>query len=310
MKRIAYDSYGGPDVMYVQDFVPAHAGPDQVVVAVKAASINPIDWKIRLGYMRHMTGESFPRALGSEFSGVVTQVGADVVDFHAGDEVVGATSFADQGAFAETAVTSQRLLAKKPPELTFVEATAVGLVGVTAWLSLVKTAKLEAGQQVLINGALGGVGQAAVTLAKSLGAHVTGRVSPHGHAEAEALGIDRVLDYTDPVPSELAGSFDVVFDVNGSLTPDVTRTLIKSGGVVVDINPTDEKMQALQEPDIFKLVIAEGTRENLEAVLALAARGDLVVPVTQVRPFAEAIALITELEAGQRVSGKSVITFD
>ena len=310
MKRIGYDSYGGPDVMQVQEFTLPQPGPHEVAVTVKAASINPIDWKVRQGIFRQVSGETFPRGMGSEFAGVISQVGENVIDFQTGDEVVGAMTFQAQSAFAEGVVASETMLAKKPNELSFVEAAGVGLVGVTAWLALVKTADLKVGQHVLINGALGGVGQAAVTLAKSLGAHTTGRVSPRSTVEAQALGLDVVLDYTQPVPASLAGTFDVIFDVNGSLTPDLTEPLLNPAGIVVDINPTPEKMAAVQtSPHRHKLVFAEGTRANLETALHLAAKGDLRTPVTQARPFAEAIALITSLENGHRVSGKSVITF-
>jgi NADPH:quinone reductase-like Zn-dependent oxidoreductase len=310
MKRIQYNRYGGPEVMQLESFDLPSPGRGEILVRVKAASINPVDWKLRQGAMKVMTGSRFPRLMGNDFSGVVESVGSDVTDLQVGDEVFGATEIKPSGAFGEALVTKAKSVIKKPAALSHANAAALPTIGLTAWRGLVDAAKLKAGQSVFVNGAAGGVGQAAAYLAKSLGASVTGRVGPGSVADAARLGLDKALDYTQPPPADLAGSFDVVFDCNGSLSIDEQDMLLKRSGMALDINPTGEKIFRSLLSKRRKFVMGSASQERLAKIGDLAATGKLPVPVGRTAPLSEAIGLISDLEAGRRCEGKAVILMD
>jgi NADPH:quinone reductase-like Zn-dependent oxidoreductase len=176
MKRIQYHRYGGPEEMRLETYEMPPPRAEEIVVRVKAASINPFDWKVRQGALKFMVRGQFPRAMGSDFSGVVESVGAGVTRFRAGDDVLGTTPLNTSGAFGEKLITKEKLAVKKPASLSYEDAASLPIVGVTAWLALVSKGHLRAGQRVFVNGAYGGVGQAAVYIAKALGASVDGRV--------------------------------------------------------------------------------------------------------------------------------------
>ena len=189
VKRIQYHRYGGPEVLRLEEFALAAPGSGEVRVRVKAAGANPMDWKIRRGELKMMTGRKFPRGLGHDFAGVVEAVGPGVTRWKAGDEVFGATGLKEAGTFAEALVTEANTVFAKPRGLSFEEAAALPIVGATAWAALVDEAKVQAGQRVFITGCLGGVGRIAVQIAKMRGAEVAGSCSAARREEAMALGV-------------------------------------------------------------------------------------------------------------------------
>jgi NADPH:quinone reductase-like Zn-dependent oxidoreductase len=142
MERLEYDSYGGPDVVHMSAFTLPEPQAEEVIVRVAAASINPMDWKIRNGEVKVMTGSRFPRALGTDFAGTVESVGSKVMRLKPGDKVVGSVTMKASGAFAPMLVTSQDLVVKMPESLSFAEAACLPIAGVTAWQVLVKSADL------------------------------------------------------------------------------------------------------------------------------------------------------------------------
>jgi NADPH:quinone reductase-like Zn-dependent oxidoreductase len=166
MKRIQYHRYGGPEEMVLETYELRAPGSDEIVVLVKASSVNPADWKMRQGAMKFMTGRRLPRAMGTDFSGVVESVGADVTRFRAGDEVFGTVPLKPFGAFAEKLITKEKLTVKKPASISHEEAATLPTVGVTAWRAMVQKGRLKTEQTVFVNGAYGGVGQAAVHIEK------------------------------------------------------------------------------------------------------------------------------------------------
>ncbi|WP_230719716.1 NADP-dependent oxidoreductase [Martelella mediterranea] len=184
MKRIQYFKYGKPEELSLADVDQPQPGRGQILVRVKAASVNPMDWKIRRGEMKMLSGSRFPRGLGHDFSGVVDAVGPDVERFKLGDEVFGAASIRQAGAFAEYVVADTKTVALKPSNLTFEQAATLTVVGSAAWVGLIAKAKLRAGQSVLINGCLGSVGRSAVQIARMQGAIVTGSCRASGREEA------------------------------------------------------------------------------------------------------------------------------
>lgn len=307
MQRLEYDRYGGPEGVHLASFALPEPTAEEIVVRVAAASINPMDWKLRSGQMKVVTGWRFPRAMGSDFAGVVEAVGSKVSRFKAGDEVVGTVSMKASGAFASRLVTSQRLVVKKPANLSFAQAACLPIAGVTAWLVLVRHARLQRGQKLFINGALGGVGQAAIAIANHLGAEVAGRVGPNAVVQAQARGLDPVLDYTRPLPASVVGAFDVVFDCHGSLSAKDARRLLKPDGLALDIVPTPAKFLRALASRSHKVVIADTTAENLQPVVDLAAAGKLVIPIVKTSTLEQAPPLLAALERGERLNGKAVI---
>jgi len=309
MERLEYDRYGGPELVHLAAFTLPDPQANELVVRVKAASINPLDWKIRNGDMKMLIGSKFPRAMGTDFAGTVEAVGSKVSDLMPGDAVVGTVPMKRSGAFAPRLITTRDLLVKKPDQLSFADAASLPIAGVTAWLVLVKYAGLERGQKLFINGATGAVGHAAIAIARELGVEVTGRVGPQSIAQAQSLGLSAVLDYTKPLPTTLEEKFDVVFDANGSLSIREGDRLIKRGGKVFDIAPTKWKfLKALVSPS-RKVVIAKVEAENLQPVIDLAAANKLAIPVVQTVSLAQAPALLASLEQGKRLNGKAIISF-
>ena len=309
MERLEYDAYGGPQVVHLSAFVLREPKADELVVRVAAASINPMDWKIRSGDMKIMTGSTFPRAMGTDFAGTVEAVGSRVSDLKPGDAVVGTVPMKSSGAFAPRLITKRNLVVRKPERVSFIEAASLPIAGVTAWHALVKTAHLQRGQRLFINGAAGSVGRAASAIAREIGADVVGRAGPQSVSRGQSLGLSLTLDYTKPLPPSLNGSFDVVFDANGSLTVKEGNRLIKRGGVTIDIVPTPAKIIRVLLSRSRKFVFADVKSNNLQQVVDLAAAGKLAIPVAQTTSLADAPALLASLEQGKRSSGKAVIAF-
>ena len=309
MKRLQYDKYGGPEVVRLTSFTLPPPGADEVVVRVTAASINPVDWKIRSGQLKIMTGSKFPRAMGTDFAGTVEAIGSKVSRFKPGDAVVGAVSLKASGAFAPKLIASEKSVVKKPDNLSFEQAATLPIAGVTAWCALVQKAHLARGQKVFINGAMGAVGQAAIAIAREIGAEVVGRVGPKSMMQAQSMGLANVLDYTKPLPDGLNGIFDVVFDCNGSLTPAEEGRLKKKGGKIYDIAPSASKFIRSLLSRSRKIVFADLKSENLQQVVDLAVAGKLTLPIVKTCSLDDAPDVLASLERGQRLNGKTVITF-
>lgn len=309
MKRLEYDSYGGPELVRLRSFTLPEPQLNEVLVRVAAASINPMDWKIRSGVMKMFTGSKFPRAMGTDFAGTVEAVGPNVLSLKPGDAVFGTVSMKASGAFAPMLITTQDLLVKKPDNLSFAEAACLPVAGGTAWHALVKHADLKRGQKLFINGASGAVGQSAIAIAIAIGATVVGRVGPQSITQTKALGLSTMLDYTKPVPPTFHGTFDVVFDANGSLSPRDEDQLIRRGGKIIDIVPTRQKFLKALVSRSRKFLSADLKAENLQHVANLAASRTLALPIAQIISLDEAPAMLASLEKGTRLNGKAVIEF-
>jgi len=233
MQAIVIHRYGPPTVLTMAEVDRPQPQPDQVLVQVHASSVNPVDWKVRAGAMKLLTGRKFPLRLGCDFAGIITAVGRQVTQYQPGDAVYGQTGIWQRGAYAEWLAITPRLIAPKPQTMTMLEATTVPLVGQTALQALRDHGQLQAGQTVLINGAAGGVGSFAVQIAKAMGATVTGVCSgPHGALVAD-LGADRVLDYTQTDFSQHPVRYDLLFDTVGKLPFHRSRHLLKPQGIYV-----------------------------------------------------------------------------
>lgn len=310
MRRIQYHRYGGPETMRLEEFELAAPQTGQVAVTVKTASVNPIDWKLRQGQLKIVTGRSFPRAMGSDFAGVVRSVGPGVTRFKPGDEVFGIARLKESGAYADAVITRESHLALKPATLSAEQAAALATVAVVAWNGLVEHARLRPGQRVFINGCTGGVGEAAVQLARTLGASVAGSCSTASVSRAHALGVDMVYDYTTRDLSDLAelgGSFDVVFDTCGTLAVKTATRMLNTTGVFLDINATPAKFLHSALHRRHKIFNCTPTTQVLTDVARAAVDGTLRMPIGETATLDSAIDLLTDLEKGRKIGGKGLI---
>jgi NADPH:quinone reductase-like Zn-dependent oxidoreductase len=307
MKRIQYHHYGGPGEMRLEEFEPASPGVGQIVVRVKAASVNKVDWFVRNGGLKIVTRWRFPRAMGTDFAGVVETVGPSVTRLKVGDDVFGTTPMRESGAFAEALVTNEKLAVVKPRGVPFDVAACLPVVAVTVWRALSEIAHLKRGQAIFVNGCLGNVGRGAIQLAKMLGASVAGSCRGSAIDEARALGVDPVVDFKGLDIEALKGRFDVVFDTPSVLSFKQGSTLIKRGGVVIGTEPTPATMFRSLFTRRYKLVIGKQTPEVLTKVADLTEAGHLQPKIGRVVPLSEAIPAIADLELKNRPDGKLVI---
>ncbi|MBD8807784.1 MULTISPECIES: NAD(P)-dependent alcohol dehydrogenase [Pseudomonas syringae group] len=310
MKRIQYHLYGGPETMQLENFELLAPGKGQVAVKVKFASINPIDWKIRNGYLKMLTGSLFPRAMGSDFSGTVISVGSGVDRFEAGDAVFGISRVKESGALGDAVITSEIFLAKKPEALSFEEAACLGTPGVTAWNGLVDKADVKPGKHVFVNGCTGAVGELTVLLAKLLGATVSGSCSFEAMSRAQALGVHTVFDYRETDLSRINDRFDVVYDTAGTMATAVGLALLRKDGVFLDVNPTPGKFLRAMVNRRLKPIVCTPRSDILDHIADAAKNGKLKLPVALVVSLPDAIGLITQLEAGLKINGKGLVAMD
>ena len=236
MQAIVRDRYGSPDVLDLQEVEMPELADDGVLVRVRAASVNPVDWHDVTGtpwIARPVTGLRGPkgsRLTGRDFAGTVEAVGKDVTDLHPGDDVFGGKS--GGGSFAEY-VSVPMEVARKPANLTFEEAAAVPVAALTALQGLRDHGQLRPGQKVLVNGASGGVGTFAVQIAKALGAEVTAVCSTRNVEQARSLGADRVIDYTREDFTRSGEHYDLILDVAGTKSWSRYRRVLKPDGTLV-----------------------------------------------------------------------------
>jgi alcohol dehydrogenase len=207
------------------------------LVSIKAAGVNPVDWKIREGYFQQMIPLQFPFTLGMDFSGIVKEIGEGVSGFKQGDEVYGQAGVINggSGAFAEMALAKTENITNKPKRLSHVEAAALPLVGVSAWRALVENVGLSKGQRILIHGGAGGIGSIAIQLAKYLGAFVATTVSVNDKVFVQELGADQVIDYKSHNFEDLLHDYDSVFDTVGGETYKRSFKVLKKDGIIVSM---------------------------------------------------------------------------
>ena len=310
MKRIQYQRYGAPDVLSLAEAPTPTPGRGQVLVRVRAAAANAMDWKIRRGEMRPMTGRTFPRGVGHDFAGVIDRVGKGVTRFRVGDEVLGAARLQHAGAFAEFVLADECSVAHKPEALTFAQAATLPVVGLTAYQAVTGAGRLQPGQEIFVNGCLGGVGRVAVQVAVGVGASVTGSCRSGSEAEARRLGVDTVVAF-DLDPAPLIGRFDVVFDTAGSLPYAAARRMITPGGRIIDIVPSVAKFARSILPGPYTAFMGRPDSDDLQHVADAAARGEIATHIAQTVALDDAIPALVDLEnATASGGGKLVITVE
>lgn len=236
MQAYAIRSYGGELLRLT---LPApKVGPHDVLVEVRAASLNPIDFKIRDGKVRLLLKYRMPLILGNDCAGIVTEIGPRVTRCRVGDAIYARVPKDRIGTLAEQIAIDENAVALKPPRLSFAEAAALPLVGLTAWQALHDIMQLQPGQKVLIQAGAGGVGTVAIQLAKGLGAYVATTASPAGFELVKSLGADEVIDYRQERFEQVLQDYDGVFDTLGGEALEQAFGIVKPGGHVVSVSGT------------------------------------------------------------------------
>ncbi len=283
MKAVQIHSYGGPEVLQYEDVPRPKPKAKEILVRVHAAGVNPVDWKIREGFLT----ATLPLIMGIDFSGVVESVGSGVTKYRPGDSVFGQVAD-ESGSYAEYAVAMESDVARKPEGLDHLRAAALPVAALVPWQALFDTANLTAGQTVLIHGAAGGVGSFAVQFAKSKGARVIGTASGDHVGQVRQLGADEVIDYRKTKFEEVARDVDVVLDTIGGETQERSWQVLKRGGVLVSLvqPPSAEKAAAHGVRGLFVSQKANGVQ--LATIADLVVKGKVNVKVEAVLPLAEA----------------------
>jgi NADPH:quinone reductase-like Zn-dependent oxidoreductase len=321
MRAVVRERYGPPEVLELREVEAPRAGDGQVLVAVRAASVNPADWYAMTGLpwvARAQMGPRRPRSgrLGLDLAGEVTAVGAGVTRFSPGDEVFGT----GDGTLAEQVAVAEKTLAGKPARLSFEQAAAVPVAALTALQGLRDKGRLQPGQRVLVNGASGGVGTFAVQLAKALGAEVTAVCSTRNVEAARSLGADRVVDYTREDFTATSPGHDLLLDVAGSRPwPACRRVLTPRGRLVLVGAPKGSRLlgplghiagvrlASLRGGQKVVFFISKGSGEDLATLAELLEAGTVTPCVERTYPLAEAAGALRHLGEGH-ARGKLVVT--
>ncbi|MFF8392174.1 NADP-dependent oxidoreductase [Streptomyces sp. NPDC016172] len=310
MRAIGQDVLGGPEVLKEVEIERPVPKPNEVLVRVRAAGVNPTDWKHRAtgGFL----GEP-PFVLGWDVSGVVEAVGIGVAAFAPGDEVFGMLPYPyGHGSHAEYVTAPVRALARKPAGVDHTQAGALPLVSLTAWQALTEHADLQPGQRVLIHAAAGGVGHVAVQIAKARGAYVIGTASAGKHEFLREIGVDEAVDYRETDFTEAVKDADVVLDTIGGDNALRSLRVLRPGGVLVSILPggSDDLYEEAERLGVRALrMLVDADRSGMEAIAELVESGKLRATIAGTFPLAEAAEAHALGDTG-RTTGKLVLLND
>jgi NADPH:quinone reductase-like Zn-dependent oxidoreductase len=289
MKAAYLERFGGPEVLHYGDLPDPTAGPGEIVVDVAAASVNAADWKFRSGqYARH-SGANFPLIPGRDFSGSVGALGGGVDDLKVGDAVFGVLDVGREGTYCEKLTIKAALVAKKPTELSHVQAAAVALAGLTAVNSIADTLKLQRGETILIQGGAGGVAGFAIQFAKHLGARVITTTSAANREYVLGLGADQIIDYNEQDFTKVVHGCDAVFDAVGGEVATKSFDVLRPGGRAAFIasgveapKPTRSDVVSLRPP-------VQRSRAAMERIAQLIETGAVRPPTIKVYPLSQAV---------------------
>ena len=285
MRALRIHGYGGPDAMRIEDVPVPSAAAGQVLVKVRAASINPIDWKIRRGMLASMLPIAFPRTLGRDCAGEAN-----------GRLIAGVADPRGDGTHAEYAVLPEGATAVVPNGLSAEDAASLCIAGLSSWIALVEAAKVQSGMHVLIHAGAGGVGSLGIQIARQIGAKVTATSTQADYCRQ--LGADRVIDYRKE-DFVAAGPYDVVLDTLGGEAHVRSQQALKAGGVIVALSATPIPPHAARKDVRVEKPMIQATRERLDRIFEWAASGKLRAQVTRRFRLDDAHAAYAASEAGQ-----------
>lgn len=312
MKAVSFASYGTAEVLQVSERPSPTCGPQDVLVRISTAGVNPADWRLRNGQFKRFMKLPLPFIPGSDLAGVVAQAGPEVDGLHPGDRVFAMTPLAAGGAYAEYAAVPARLVARVPDTLALEAAAALPLAGLTALQALRDKAQLKPGQSLLVAGSSGGVGHLAIQIGKAMGATVTALCGSRSFDFVQSLGADFAMDYADPDAMRSPKSHDVVFDTINAVPFRHWRHFLKPGGTLVTVNPVLDKVVPGFAARLFGIarlrsIFVEPSGSDLDVLANMAATGTLHPVIERRFPIKDAAKAHLLSEAGH-VRGKLVIT--
>lgn len=332
MKAVVCTKYGETaDVVELRQVPKPNAGPNEVLIEVHAASVNPVDFKIQQGALKAIRKLDFPFVMGFDVSGVVVAVGAGVQQFKVGDEVFSRVGAAYMGTFAEFVKVDEKYVTGKPSNISHQEAAALPLVALTTWQVLVTTANVQPGQRVLIHAGAGGIGSIAIQIAKALGATVIATTSSKNVAMVKALGADQVIDYKAQAFEEVAKDIDVVYETLGGENQVKSFRVLRPGGILVSIVGIPSSAWAREEGlpaymgwlfDLlnwknrrlarrqqarFASVLLQPEGSKLAIIAAMVASGKIHAVIDRVFPIEQTKDALLYIQSG-RATGKIVIS--
>jgi NADPH:quinone reductase-like Zn-dependent oxidoreductase len=307
MKAVRISEYGAGQVMGYGDAPRPEPGADELLVRVRAASVNPVDWKMREGYLRAWVDPPRPLTLGRDMAGDVVEVGSEVTGYQVGEAVFGTVPL-DKGTHAEYVVVRPAQVARKPVSLDYQAAAAIPLAALAAWQGLMDAGGLQAGQTVLIHGAAGGVGSFAVQFAHLQGARVVATAAQENTAFVRSLGADEVIDYEQTSFEAVAHDIDIVLDTLGAETQDRSWQVLKAGGVLVTlIYLSPEALERAATLGVRGVMTgAQPNGAQLQQIAELIDGGKVRLVVSEVLPLAEARRAYDRVQAGH-THGKVVL---
>ena len=316
MKKITYTSYGANHRTLFSEVQNLKIkDPKDLLIQVKSASLNPVDWKIRTGEMKLFTGSQFPRGMGSDFAGLIESVGSEVSNFKKGDRVFGFLPFKQAGSFAEQVLTPEDLVGRIPEHMSFEEAACLPMAGSAALTALTLKSKINKGDRIFIAGCTGGVGHLAVQIAKAFGATVAGSCHPDDFAIAKSIGVDELYDYSK-LNTKSINTCQIVFDTAGRMSRKEVLNLLPKGllpftvsGKFIDLNPKPAAIIRSLFSGVHKVVITKVTNTLIKNLESLAAQRKMKPIVGETYGLIEAVEIINQLENGKLKSkGKIVFT--
>jgi len=308
VKAIVINQYGDKNELKEEELEKPEPKVDEVLIEIHAAAVNPIDWKLRYGYLEDKFAFDFPIVLGWDAAGIVTEVGGNVSSFKEGDRVFVRPELTNRGTYAEYTTAKADLIAEIPENISFEEAAAVPLAGLTAYQCLVDVGKLESGNKVLIHAGAGGVGSFGIQIAKNMGAYVATTGSTKNVEFLKSLGADEVIDYTKDDFSQILEDYDLVIDTLGGEIQDKSLNILKKGGKLVSIvgEPDQEKADELEINAQSHWLIPDG--EELANLAEMMKNKNLKPVVGTVFPFSEqGLKDAHELSETHHARGKIVI---
>ncbi|KAB8130751.1 NADP-dependent oxidoreductase [Gracilibacillus oryzae] len=310
-KAVIINQYGNKEVLEEGTVTLPELGEHQVLVREKATSINPIDWKLREGYLKQMFDWEFPIILGWDVAGIIEKTGSAVTDWKVGDEVFSRPDTTKLGTYAEYTIVDDHLLAKKPANISFAEAAAVPLAGLTAYQALFDHGKLEKGQKVLIHAGAGGVGSFAIQLAKEAGAYVYTTASPKNHDLLQTLGADEVIDYHTTDIKDVLKDIDLVFDTIGGETQNDSFEVLKENGRLISIVGEPDQDKAKEKNAEAKGIWLQPDGNQLSKLADLLEKGKMKSIVGSTFPLSrKGVYDAHALSETHHAAGKIVISID
>jgi NADPH:quinone reductase-like Zn-dependent oxidoreductase len=304
MKAVVINTFGGNDVVEVKDMPNPVAGADEVLIRVRAAGVNPADWKIRQGMIKSALAKKLPLPLGRECSGEVVETGKDVTRFKTGDPVIAVLNVLSRGSFAEYVSVPGQSVFPKPAAISFEQAATIPIAGLTALRSLRDAGGIKKGMNVAIIGAAGGVGHFAIQIAKIFGAKVTAvNRSAHGDL-VKSLGADRVSDYTKENVARGSEKYDIIFDAVAKRSFAECKDALTENGVYVSTLPVSGPAQ--EQGKEAKTVAGGPTQEDMQWMKERIEEGRIKIIVIKAFSLNHAVDALAESEAGH-VSGKIVL---